>query len=148
MPQPSIPLAAETALALLRLLPALGRRADDAARAAASPSATQASQLALLLDGPLRGVELAARLRASRASVTEAVQRLEAAGFVVTEPDPQDRRARRVGITPAGRAALEAFGQATTAAVAAAVQKLPPEQQRAMRDGANALRLLLEPELP
>jgi DNA-binding MarR family transcriptional regulator len=140
----SEPLAEQTALALLTLLPALGRIAEDATRAAAGAVSTvQASYLAELLGRPLRGVQLAERLRTTRASVAEVLQRLEAAGLVRSISDPSDGRARLTEATPAGRAALERFGRVTTEAVAEVVGQLPSQKLRALRDAARALAPLL-----
>lgn len=47
--------------------------------------------------------DIAARLRISPRSATEVVDALEEADLVARTPDPEDRRAVRVGLTPAGR---------------------------------------------
>lgn len=47
------------------------------------------------------------RLQVSPASVTNAIDRLEASGFVAREPHPTDGRATLAGITPAGREVVE-----------------------------------------
>ena len=56
------------------------------------------------------------RLQVSPASVTNAVDRLEASGFVSREPHPTDGRTTLAGITPAGRDVVEAATAALTAA--------------------------------
>ncbi|MQY10316.1 hypothetical protein SRB5_04230 [Streptomyces sp. RB5] len=56
---------------------------------------------------PLRPGELAARLAVEASHVTRQVQRLEHAGYVVRVPDPDDGRAQRIGLTDAGRDAVE-----------------------------------------
>ncbi|GER24251.1 MarR family transcriptional regulator [Zafaria cholistanensis] len=53
--------------------------------------------------GGLRLKELAERLRIAPRSATEVVDQLEAKGLVVRRPDPADRRATHVFLTPAGR---------------------------------------------
>lgn len=133
----------ETALALLVLVPALGRIADDATRAEGTISPVQARYLAVLLERPLRGVEVAERLRATRAAVAEVVHRLEEAGLVRTVPDPSDGRARLVEVTAEGRAAIERFGEVTAGAVGRLVGRLPKRSQRALRDAARALTPIL-----
>ena len=140
-------LVQETALALLVLIPSLGRIADDAARAEGTISPVQARYLDVLLGGPIRGVELAARLRATRAAVAEVVRRLETAKLVRTVPNPSDGRARLIEVTPAGAAAIERFGEVTSAAVARAVRRLPQRSLRALRDAAAALAPLLTDSL-
>ena len=47
------------------------------------------------------------RLQVSPASVTNAIDRLEASGFVTREPHPTDGRATLAGITPAGREVVD-----------------------------------------
>ena len=54
-------------------------------------------------SGGLRLKELAERLRIAPRSATEVVDQLEAKGLVERRPDPADRRATHVFLTPAGR---------------------------------------------
>ena len=54
-------------------------------------------------DG-LRLGELARRSRLSKQTMTELIRRLERDGLVQREPDPADRRASRVSLTPRGHA--------------------------------------------
>ena len=64
-------------------------------------------ELALLLgDGELRLGELAARRGVCQSVVSRQVGELEARGYVVRRPDPADRRAGLVRLTPAGRELL------------------------------------------
>ncbi len=51
----------------------------------------------------LTHTELAARLGVVPATVTRMLQRMEKAGFVVRQPDPEDQRISRVYLTDAGR---------------------------------------------
>lgn len=55
---------------------------------------------------PMRAIS--ARLQVHQSSVTNAVDRLEAAGLVVRRPHPQDRRTVLVGITAAGKRTADA----------------------------------------
>jgi DNA-binding MarR family transcriptional regulator len=57
-------------------------------------------------DHRLRLHELAHAVVLSRSGVTRLVDRLEAAGFLRREPDPDDRRGAYAAITRAGRAAM------------------------------------------
>ncbi len=57
--------------------------------------------------GPMNQTALAARLGFAARSVTDAVDALERAGQAIRTDDPEDRRARIVTITPAGRAQLK-----------------------------------------
>jgi DNA-binding MarR family transcriptional regulator len=56
--------------------------------------------------GCYRMQELAERVVLSRSRVSRLVDELEVAGLVVRGPDPSDKRAVHVAITPAGRTAL------------------------------------------
>ena len=56
----------------------------------------------LALNGPMTVSELAAALRITRASVSQARQSLENAGIVGTEEHPSDARQRHLVLTPAG----------------------------------------------
>ena len=65
--------------------------------------------LAQLHDAPGRGLrmqELARAVLLSKSGLTRLVDRMEQAGLVVREPDPDDRRGTRTALTSAGRAAL------------------------------------------
>ena len=56
---------------------------------------------------PLRMSDIAHRLVLSRGGTTKVIDRLEEMGYVSRSPDPADRRATIVGLTQAGREALE-----------------------------------------
>lgn len=56
----------------------------------------------LVLNGPMTVSELAAALRITRASVSQARQSLEDAGIVETEEHPSDARQRHLVLTNAG----------------------------------------------
>ena len=56
--------------------------------------------------GPVRPGELADRLGVEAPHVTRQVQRLQQAGYADRVPDPDDRRAQLIQLTPAGRAAV------------------------------------------
>jgi DNA-binding MarR family transcriptional regulator len=51
----------------------------------------------------LTHTELATRLQVAPATVTKMLQRMEKAGFLVRQPDPEDQRVSRVYLTDAGR---------------------------------------------
>src|SRR6266487_4071797 len=61
--------------------------------------------------GPVRSGELAARLEVEAPHVSRQVQRLQQAGYVDRVPDPDDRRAQLIELTPAGRAASDRIRQ-------------------------------------
>ncbi|KUN99712.1 MarR family winged helix-turn-helix transcriptional regulator [Streptomyces caeruleatus] len=61
---------------------------------------------------PMRPGVLAGLLAVEASHVTRQVQQLERAGYVLRAADPHDRRARRIGLTDAGRAAVDRFREA------------------------------------
>jgi len=58
-------------------------------------------------QGQLRSIDLASALGYAPRTITEAIDGLERDGLVRREPDPDDRRAKRISLTPAGIAAIE-----------------------------------------
>jgi len=80
------------------------RDAYDARYAELDLNLTQASLLVFLHEsGPLRQTQLARRLGQGRAATGATVDLLERRGRVERQPDPSDRRAWLVTITPAGK---------------------------------------------
>ncbi len=77
--------------------------AFDRAAQAAGLTAAQACLLTCLSQGSCTMGDLATELVCDASNITQLVGRLEARGLVTREPDPDDRRARRVSITAAGR---------------------------------------------
>jgi DNA-binding MarR family transcriptional regulator len=69
----------------------------------------------LLRGGSMRLSDLAERLRIVPRSTTEVVDALEAAGLVERRPDPDDRRATLVTLTPRGTEVAEAARAARAA---------------------------------
>jgi DNA-binding MarR family transcriptional regulator len=58
----------------------------------------------------LTPIDVAQQLRVSQSGMTGKLDRLEEQGLIQRRPDPQDRRATRLGITETGRALIdEAF---------------------------------------
>jgi len=60
--------------------------------------------LAALVPGPMRTADVIAHTTLDKMQVSRAVARLEAAGLVARDADPDDRRARVLRLTTAGRA--------------------------------------------
>jgi DNA-binding MarR family transcriptional regulator len=81
-----------------RLLQAAGVRLDRA-------GATLLHKLHL--HGPIRVTALADLLGVDAPTVTRKIQQLERDGLVGREPDPDDRRATQIHLTPAGKRTLE-----------------------------------------
>ena len=63
----------------------------------------------------LRVTDLAEMLGVDTPTVTRKVQQLERDGMVVRQSDPDDRRASRIGLTPAGRRTIERVRRARRA---------------------------------
>lgn len=92
-----------------------------------------------LLDGggPQRSTDLAAAMGVDHSTVSRQVAALVEAGWVSSDPDPTDRRARRLSLTDAGRKALAA-GMAERAA------RLAPAVDGRESDVAYVARVLGE----
>lgn len=73
-----------------------------------TPSQSRALRV-LARHGELRLGDLADHLRIAPRSATEVVDDLETAGLVRRQPDPADRRATLVGLTPGGQQRLAAI---------------------------------------
>lgn len=63
-------------------------------------------------EGSATGQDLAQHLGVTLGTVTGLVDRLVAHGLVSRQEDPQDRRVRRVSLTPAGRTLIEEINNA------------------------------------
>ena len=70
-------------------------------------SRTEVGVLRTLRAGPRRITELAAEERVTQPAITLLVNRLEERGWVQRVPDPSDRRAVLVSLTPDGEAVFE-----------------------------------------
>ncbi|MFC4125102.1 MarR family winged helix-turn-helix transcriptional regulator [Nocardia rhizosphaerae] len=80
-------------------------------------------------SGALPMAKASARLQVHPTSVTNTVDRLEAAGLVVRVPHPSDRRATLIEITDAGRESVAGATEALNAQVFAE-PGLPPDRVR------------------
>jgi DNA-binding MarR family transcriptional regulator len=72
--------------------------------------------------------ELANVMDVGKVTLGGLIDRLEAAGFVVREPDPKDRRAKRVKMTRAGEKLLNKMGGIAEKINEAVVQDLSEKQ--------------------
>ena len=57
-------------------------------------------------QGPVRSIDLASAFGYAPRTVTEAIDGLERDGLVRRDPDPGDRRAKRISLTELGRTAI------------------------------------------
>ncbi|MER7186354.1 MarR family transcriptional regulator [Streptomyces hyaluromycini] len=79
---------------------------------------------------PLRPGELAQRLGVEASHVTRTVQQLQKSGYVTRVPDPDDRRAQRIELTDAGRAAVDRVRDAGARGMQLALGEWEPEELR------------------
>ncbi|WP_159706533.1 MarR family winged helix-turn-helix transcriptional regulator [Arthrobacter sp. 18067] len=91
-------------------------------------TAAQLSLLSMISDGGLRVGDIAKNLGIKVPSATEQIIKLERAGLVTRQPDPDDSRAVQVAITQDGTAAVEAANHRRNAMVAELLQDLSSEE--------------------
>lgn len=77
---------------------------------------------------PLRPGELANRLGVEASHVTRQVQQLQKSGYVSRLPDPDDRRAQRIELTPVGREAIDRIREAGVRGMQMALADWSPEE--------------------
>ncbi|MEV7089099.1 MarR family transcriptional regulator [Streptomyces sp. NPDC093085] len=78
-------------------------------------------------DG-LRPGELAGRLGVEASHITRQVQQLQKSGHVTRVPDPDDRRAQRIRLTPAGRDAVDRVRETSRRGMQTALGEWSPEE--------------------
>ncbi len=101
---------------LVQATNAVRRASDRAALTAGGITTAQAGALfAIAKAGRPSQRHIGATLGLGEAAVTGLVNRLETAGLVRREPDPDDRRARRLTLTDEGRHALDVIEPARLA---------------------------------
>ncbi|MER7243496.1 MarR family transcriptional regulator [Kribbella sp. NPDC000426] len=92
-------------------------------------------------DRALRLSELAAQLGIVPRSATSVVDDLEAAGLVERQPDPHDRRATLVDLTPDGRQILNTLREKRRDVMHTQLARLTPTEQQTL---AHLLHRLAE----
>jgi DNA-binding MarR family transcriptional regulator len=91
-------------------------------------------------QGSMRVGDLARALRVTVGGTSKLVDRIERAGLIARQPDPDDRRASRVALTTAGKRKLAAAVKSYEAEVAGILGGvLSPEEQRRMSDYVSRL---------
>ncbi|MHA5052958.1 MarR family winged helix-turn-helix transcriptional regulator [Streptomyces sp. SD15] len=80
--------------------------------------------------GSLRPSELANLLSVEASHVTRQVQQLEKAGYLTRVPDPDDRRAQRIELTPTGQDAVDRTREASRRGMLVALADWSPEDLR------------------
>lgn len=104
-------------------------RAYEAAAAEVGLSVAQACVLGSLEITRGMGA-LADQFGCDASNITQIAGRLEGLGLATREPDPADRRARRIARTVAGDAVVQQFEEAFAYARAAATRLTPDEQSQ------------------
>ena len=114
-----------------------------------APIGLKNSQYSLLshvvLLGPMRPGELAARMKLDASTLTRNLQPLIAAGWVVLGPG-DDARSRSVAATEAGRAKRAEAQKAWKQAQLALNARLGPERVAALHDLIDGCLAVLDPE--
>ncbi len=105
----------------------------------------QTELLALAATRPgIRVSEAARELYLAGNSVSTLVNQLTAAGLLVRETDPDDRRSARLAPTPEGGARLTAWRERRSELVREQVGRLSHQDQAALRAALPALRALAQ----
>lgn len=99
---------------------------------------------ALGCDGNQRLSDLAARLRLDASTVSRYVARLERLGLAHRTEDPDDRRATRLSLSPAGRRATDAAMQRRREVVADALRGWSPDDRETLRGLLSRLAVDVE----
>ncbi|SDU86991.1 MarR family winged helix-turn-helix transcriptional regulator [Jiangella alkaliphila] len=131
----------EPAARIADLLSSANRRMRRASKLELERAGVTHSQLRVLrllsaAGEPLRVSELARRLDVIPRSATSVVDLLEAGGLVERRPDPADRRAILVALTPAGDGVLRSMRAHRAAGLAQMLDRLTDDEQ------AELIRLL------
>ena len=87
--------------------------------------------------------ELASVMDVGKVTLGGLIDRLEAAGYVVREADPVDRRAKRVKMTPAGEKLLKKMASIAEKVNSAVVRDLTPKQIRDTEEVLHMIKLRL-----
>src|SRR5437016_1320071 len=114
---------------LIRNLTRLTGGADE------GPSMTATQRLALFElgdGGPLRLNDLADRMGVSPPTASRSVDALHELGLVERVPDPRDRRALRIDLSPAGKVLLAERKEKAEAAFAPAVAALSDSERQTL----------------
>ncbi len=102
-------------------------------------STTQLGILNSLTPEGVRASTIARELGITKPSVTEALKRLDLAGYVTKGTDPLDSRAVIVLITERGKSARMAGNLARDGRIAAILESLDPEDIAALSNAAGAI---------
>lgn len=93
----------------------------------------------------LRPTEFSGTLMLTSSGTTKRLDRLERAGLIAREPDPDDRRGTLISLTPAGRKLIDATTEAHLDNERRLLDALSDAEQRNLADLLRKLQLGLPP---
>ncbi len=93
----------------------------------------------------VRPTDLTSALMLTSSGTTKRLDRLEQAGLIAREPDPDDRRGTLIGLTSAGRELIDAVTEAHLANERRLLAALTEAEQRSLADLLRSLQLGLPP---
>ena len=102
---------------------------------------------ALLHKGPLTMSELCEAALITNASMTSAIDRLESRQFVDRIADKEDRRVRRVQLTPQGTALIKRLYAHHERDLDEVMSAIPPTERAELRRGLKAIGLSAQAKL-
>lgn len=105
---------------------------------------TEASVMSAISTGPRRITELAVFAGVTQPAITLLVNRLQERGWVKREPDPGDRRAVLVTLTPEGHLAFERLRSEYRALLHEEMATLPDDDVQTLADAIEILDRLIE----
>lgn len=98
----------------------------------------------LVTRGPMTLTELSRLMGMSHSTVSGIVDRLEARGLVRRTPDPKDQRRTRIAVTDNVTRYMRELEAGPSGRLAAALANATPDQRRAIAEGLEALRAVLD----
>ena len=126
----------------------LGHRIVDGVVAAGYPQRPSHSAVFahIEVEGGTRLTTLAARANMTPQAMGELVDDLERRGYVLRQPDPEDRRAKRIVLTPRGVACVAAAGRVIAGIEADLKALLGAAGLAALHDAL--MRIVADPPVP
>jgi DNA-binding MarR family transcriptional regulator len=88
----------------------------------------------------VRQVQLAEMLEIAPITLTRQLDRLEEQGWVERRPDPEDRRAQRLFLTPEAQPMLQELWKEAAEVKELAMRGMPHEQREALIDALNVMK--------
>ena len=139
-----------TWLSVLRILSRLQPLLDSQLERTSGLNFFEYTILAMLSEEPdvtLRMSRLASATHASASKLSHAARHLEARGFIVREPDPDDGRCIRAVLTGSGRELIVDAAPGHVAAVRELVlDALTPQQLRSLREANERILGRIDPD--